>query len=188
MKNQGTSSVWAIHGNFTKSGKPILSANTHFNLGVPSTLHISELSYDSKSIIGLAFPGTPVYITGQTKFMAWSPTSVDIKTQNSSLSNDVSCIFKEQITDNKYLRNITWIPLSIEHELISVKDAKNYSLEIHLTDHGPLLKHIANYSWEWVPNLHRTGNQMGKPLFCTYYEYNFIRTLSYLIINARIFL
>jgi len=36
-------------------------------------------------------------------------------------------------------------------EIIEIKDDQNYTLEVLSTDHGPLLKHINNFSWEWLP-------------------------------------
>jgi len=76
MKSQGTSSVWVVHGNYTKSGKPIYSANTHFDLGIPSMFHISELIYDKTFIIGVAVPGSPIYVSGRNLNLTWGPTSV----------------------------------------------------------------------------------------------------------------
>lgn len=49
LKYQGTSSSWVVHGNHTESGKPMYVANFHFDLGIPSTLHISELAFDIAS-------------------------------------------------------------------------------------------------------------------------------------------
>lgn len=45
LKHQGTSSSWVISGDYTRHGKPIFVANFHFDLGIPSTLHLTELYY-----------------------------------------------------------------------------------------------------------------------------------------------
>ena len=144
MKFQGTSSVWAINGNNTKSGKPLFSVNTHFGLGVPSVMHPSELIYGDKFVVGFTIPGTPIYITGRNKNITWSPSSVEY---------DISWAYKEKIRNGTYLRNGSWVPLKIDYETIMIKDGENYTLEVVSTDHGPLLKHIKNYSWEWLPNI-----------------------------------
>ena len=77
LKTQGTTSIWTIHGNYTKSGFPILVANPNLDLGVPSMLHVSEMKYDNHFTYGFAFPGTPLYIFGRNSNLTWGPTSVE---------------------------------------------------------------------------------------------------------------
>ena len=43
---EGGSNNWAIHGKHTKSGKPILTCDPHLGNSVPSTWHLSTLTWD----------------------------------------------------------------------------------------------------------------------------------------------
>ena len=51
-----------ISGKHTKSGKPILSDDTHLNNGVPSLWHLSRVIYpDGSYVFGFSVPGSPMH-------------------------------------------------------------------------------------------------------------------------------
>lgn len=122
MKHQGTSSIWTVHGNYTSSGKPIFAINYHFDLGIPSTMHLSELYFTERRednttqefmVSGGCIPGTPIYMTGKNKHLSWGPTSVE---------TPISKIYKEKVNQTHYLRKDGWVPFDIKNETIPIKD------------------------------------------------------------------
>jgi penicillin amidase len=45
-----SSNSWVIHGNYTKTGKPLLANDPHLGTGVPSAWYLLELSYGDNYI------------------------------------------------------------------------------------------------------------------------------------------
>ena len=73
----------------------------------------------------------------------------------------ISNIYKERTNSTHYLRNNTWIPFEVNKEMINCKDDLNYTMEVKLTDRGPILDYIGEhlndntsdfkFTWEWLP-------------------------------------
>jgi penicillin amidase len=44
------SNSWVIHGNYTKTGKPLLANDPHLANGVPSVWYLMELSFNGHTV------------------------------------------------------------------------------------------------------------------------------------------
>ncbi|MCH8058790.1 MAG: penicillin acylase family protein, partial [Proteobacteria bacterium] len=57
------SNEWAVSGQYTDSGNPLVANDPHLALGTPATFHESNLVYnigdDSYAVSGVQFPGAP---------------------------------------------------------------------------------------------------------------------------------
>ena len=89
------SNCWAVHGNHTRSGKPILACDPHLRKSVQSTWYAMRMSwYDSNGeksyIAGGSLVGTPSVSYGRTKFLAFGLTA---------LNPDVIDLYQETIKD-----------------------------------------------------------------------------------------
>jgi len=73
------SNNWAIHGNFTDTGKPIFGGDPHLGCKLPAFWQMMELQFTkdgiTNSIVGGSIPGVPAIIVGHSLNMAWSTTS-----------------------------------------------------------------------------------------------------------------
>ena len=65
------SNNWAITGELSASGKPILATDPHQPFTIPSTFFYVHLHVDSWDAFGAAFPGVPYFMMGYTKDVAW---------------------------------------------------------------------------------------------------------------------
>jgi penicillin amidase len=89
------SNEWAISGEFTESGYPMIANDPHLALDTPATFHESNLIYDlgedSYSVAGVQFPGAPGIIQGCNDKLCWGSTVHPM---------DVTDIFQDVVQTN----------------------------------------------------------------------------------------
>ncbi|MDX1582595.1 MAG: penicillin acylase family protein [Thermoanaerobaculia bacterium] len=69
------SNEWAIAGEHTSTGEPMIANDPHLALDIPSTFYPMALQAGSINAIGMGFPGTPYVILGHTPDLAWGATN-----------------------------------------------------------------------------------------------------------------
>ena len=108
------SNNWVIHGNYTKTGKPLLAGDPHLGNQLPSHWYLMEMTYEGLSTIGATHPGVPQFMFGKTNHMTWAITSA---------LTDLSDLFREKLSDDKtqYFVEGEWRNLNIITELIKIK-------------------------------------------------------------------
>lgn len=128
------SNNWVISGAHTASGKPLLSNDMHLGLNVPNIWYMADLRAPGFHAAGVALPGVPFIIAGHNDHIAWGFTA---------LYADVQDLYIENVQGNNYQRgNLTWQPLTVDHEVIHVRGRKDLNYDVRLTEHGPLLDPI----------------------------------------------
>jgi len=99
------SNEWAVSGEHTDSGFPLVANDPHLSLNTPATFHESNLVYDlgedSYTVAGVQFPGAPGIIQGCNDRMCWGSTVHPM---------DVSDVFQDQV-----LRNALTLPTHTVH-------------------------------------------------------------------------
>ena len=129
------SNSWAIHGNKTKSGKPILASDPHLDTNIPSIWHLSELNFGKDNyVIGSSIPGMPALLNGKTNYLSWGI---------SILVGDNCDTFYETFdkTGMKYLYNNSFHELDFFQEEFKLKGQnKNHSHTFKFTRRGPVLE------------------------------------------------
>ena len=68
------SNEWAVSGALTVSGRPIIANDPHLSLNTPSTFHQLGLRGPGFDVVGSTFPGAPLVIQGQNRWIAWGST------------------------------------------------------------------------------------------------------------------
>ncbi len=91
-ENQASNN-WVIHGNYTKTGKPLLAGDPHLGNQLPSLWYLLEMTYENRTVAGASHPGTPYLLFGKTPQMSWAITN--------SLT-DLSDVFHEDINGATY--------------------------------------------------------------------------------------
>lgn len=73
----GASNNWAVDGQHTDNGRPIIAGDPHQGLGYPPIFHMQHLrSADGElDVIGWAFNGTPAIQLGHNRHIAWTATT-----------------------------------------------------------------------------------------------------------------
>ena len=136
------SNAWAISGEHTKSGFPLLSSDPHLNTRMPSAWHLSYLELKSRNgtIIargkGANMAGAPGIMIGRNEHFGWGCTA---------LMGEDTEIFQMVIDkeEKHYYYNKSWVPLHSRIENIQVKGRnENITYDIKSSHHGPILFNV----------------------------------------------
>jgi penicillin amidase len=68
------SNEWAVAGNRTVNGQPLLASDPHLALGEPSTLYPIGLTAPGMDVEGEGFAGVPGVILGHNRWISWGAT------------------------------------------------------------------------------------------------------------------
>lgn len=153
------SNNFAIAPEKSKSGNVLLANEPDLSLTLPSIWHASHLHSDTKNVMGVTVPGTPVILIGFNDSIAWGVTN--------SPRDQVdwfSITFRDQ-SRSEYLYNNQWFKTSKTIEKIEVVNGDPvYDTIVH-THHGPVIydknykgdHDKVNYAMRWIAHLPSTS-------------------------------
>lgn len=125
------SNNWAVTGELSESGKPMLATDPHQPFTIPNTFFYVHLNAGSWNAFGAAFPGVPYFMMGYTEDIAWGLTTGFV---------DCYDLFIEEIKENKSKTHSGFKPLITQTEAIEIKGQSSREIHIQKTDHGVLLE------------------------------------------------
>ncbi len=83
------SNLWAVSGDLTDSGRPLVANDPHLQLGTPSTFYPMGLEIPGRlEVFGSGFPGVAGIVQGYNRHISWGTTNNAI---------DVTDTFQEQV-------------------------------------------------------------------------------------------
>jgi penicillin G amidase len=142
---QPGSNAWAVSGERSVTGKPILASDPHLDFGIPSTWYMVHLRAPDLNVTGVALPGMPAVIIGHNENIAWGITN---------LGFDVQDLYRENIDSQRgrYVFQGHLEQARLEREAIAVKGAKPVEMDTWVTRHGPVFLSDENhqYSMRWA--------------------------------------
>lgn len=125
------SNNWAVSGERSASGAPLLAGDPHITTTMPDVWYAVELCAPGLDLRGGSMPGLPGVIIGQSRRVAWSFTNV---------MADVQDLFVERIEEGHYEFEGELRPLTVHREEIRVRGRKDPEiLEVRETHHGPIV-------------------------------------------------
>ncbi len=128
------SNNWAVSGNKTKSGKPILANDPHLDLTLPSVWFEMQLSAPGVNVYGVSFPGCPGIIIGFNNQVAWGVTNA---------GRDVRDYYEIRFRDSTkthYWFNDQWRPVdSLKVETFKIKGQSDYKDTVAYINQGPVM-------------------------------------------------
>lgn len=127
------SNGWVISGSKTKSGKPILSNDTHIAFAQPSVWYEAHLECPGFKFYGNFLAGTPFAALGHNQNGGWGLTMFE---------NDDVDFFREKANPqnpNQVWYKDHWEDLKSYEESIKVKDAADVKITIKTSRHGILM-------------------------------------------------
>lgn len=130
------SNGWVIGGSKTKSGKPILSNDTHMGFGQPSTWYEAHLSCPNFNFYGNFVAGTPFGALGHQDNGGWGITMFE---------NDDVDFYREKVNpanQNQVWFKDHWEDLKMSEESIKIKDEADFKLPIKKSRHGVLISEV----------------------------------------------
>ena len=127
------SNNWAVSGNKTVSGMPILANDPHLTLSLPSIWYQVQLVAPGVNVYGSTMPGTPNVITGLNKNIAWGVTNV---------GSDVLDWYQVKFKDAsklEYWHDGQWKKTKLRIETFKIKGKKDFVDTVFFTHHGPVV-------------------------------------------------
>lgn len=130
--NNGSNN-WAISGERSATGYPMLANDPHLNLTLPSIWVEMQLSTPSANTYGVAIPGAPGIIIGFNEHIAWGVTNVGA---------DVQDWYRIKFRNEKresYWHDGQWKPTEFVEETIAVRGGDTLVERVAWTHHGPVV-------------------------------------------------
>lgn len=127
------SNNWAVSGEKSATGLPILANDPHLGLSLPSIWYQMQLSSPSVNVYGVALPGSPGIIIGFNKDIAWGVTNV-----GSDVMDFYQIKFKDE-TKKEYWHDNQWKPVQETVEVYRLKSGKEIVDTLRSTHHGPII-------------------------------------------------
>ena len=131
-KNNGSNN-WAVSGNKTISGSPILCNDPHLGLNLPSLWYEMQLSTPNFNAYGVTFPGAPNVIIGFNDSIAFGFTNA---------GRDVKDYYEIKFKDdsmNEYWFDSTWIKTTKREETIEIRGKAALKDTVTYTLFGPVI-------------------------------------------------
>jgi penicillin amidase len=127
------SNAWAISGNRTQSGKPLLAGDPHIGFAVPSVWYEAHLSYPGFELYGHHQALSATASLGHNLDFGWSITM---------FQNDDIDLIAEKLNpenDNQVWYQGQWVELQSRSEQIEVKGQEPVTLTLRRSPHGPII-------------------------------------------------
>ncbi len=125
------SNNWAIAGQKSKSGKPILSNDPHVDARMlPGNFYPIGLICPEFSSVGITAPGIPGLLVGRNDYVSFGVTNA---------YGDSQDLFIEKTDGDFYIQDGQKIAFQKRKEIIQVKDGEKVEIEIRASQRGPII-------------------------------------------------
>ena len=133
------SNNWAVGGNKTLSGNPILCGDPHLKLSLPSIWFEVQITTPEMNTYGVSLPGFQGVVIGFNEHIAWSQTNV---------GRDVSDWYTVEWKDDtkmEYKYDGGYRKVDLRVEQIAVRDSGIVFDTVRYTHHGPVVYEAKNH-------------------------------------------
>ena len=128
------SNIWAVSGQHTATGKPLLANDPHLALIAPGPFHLARVEAPGLSLVGGFAPGVPFLLLGHNGHIAWGFTTTHSDTQD---------VFIERLVDDgHYLAPDGPRPFQVREERIRVRFGEDVILRVRETRNGPVISDL----------------------------------------------
>ena len=131
------SNNWAIAGQKSKSGKPILSNDPHVDARMlPGNFYPIGLICPEFSSVGITAPGIPGLLVGRNDYVSFGVTNA---------YGDSQDLFIEEADGDFYLQDGQKVAFQKRKETISVKGGEAVEIEIRASSRGPIISDFPTF-------------------------------------------
>ena len=129
------SNAWALNGERTASGSPILASDPHLGFQAPNLWYLADVSYPGHHIFGATVPGVPFHLIGQNDHIAWGLTTTH---------SDTGDLFIEKVSEDgsTYDTPDGPAPFETRTETIEVRFGDPVSITVRESRHGPIVTDV----------------------------------------------
>ena len=143
LETDGGSNGWAISGDRTVSGLPLVAGDSHRGLEVPNVYYQIHLKGPSCQILGYSIPGVPMAMHfAHNDYVGWGMTHGGADTQD---------LFVEQLRYSsgrvEYLYKGEWLEAANNIEKIYVRNGQSEEVTVIETRHGPIIAGSLDSGW-----------------------------------------
>jgi len=143
LETDGGSNGWAISGDRTVSGVPLVAGDSHRGLEVPNVYYQIHLKGPSLQILGYSIPGVPMAMHfAHNDYVGWGMTHGGADTQD---------LFVEQLRYSlgrvEYLYKGKWFEAATNIEKICVRNGDSEEVTVIETRHGPIIAGSLDSGW-----------------------------------------
>lgn len=125
------SNNWALSGNLTQSGKPILCNDPHLPLNLPAIWYENQIHCPEMNVYGVSLPGAPQVVIGFNDSIAWGFTNG---------YRDVKDFYAVEVNaDRSQYYQDGWKSFRWKLDTIFIKDAEYFVDTIAYSDAGILI-------------------------------------------------
>ena len=156
------SNNWAISGEKSTTGKPILANDMHLGLFTPGIWYqMHQVVEDRLNVTGVVLPGQPFIVVGHNDHIAWGMTNVMV--------DDLDFYLEKVNPENPFLYkfNGQWKDMKVINEKIKTRDGKIIEKELRFTHRGPVISQFKDIKKEAI-SMRWIGNQYSNELKTIY--------------------
>ncbi len=126
------SNNWAVHGNRSSTGAPILAGDMHLRLTLPAIWYEAHIVTPTINAYGVTIPGAPILVEAYNDFVGWAFTNTGLdQVDHYALEIDSSA--------SRYRYNDTWRAFETKLDTIYVKGAEPVVDTLYASHWGPAL-------------------------------------------------
>lgn len=146
----GFSNSWAVAGDRSWTGKPMLAFDPHLEYSNPSIWYEAMLEAPGFEVAGMTLPGIAGIGAGRNLHVAWGETAGMIVQ---------SFLYREELDESgtKVRDGDHWVDLVVDRQTIGVKGGDDETLLIRRTPRGPLISDLETDLADGPVSLHWTG-------------------------------
>lgn len=147
IADHDASNAWAIAGDRTITGKPILANDPHLGLRMPGTWYLARIETPELTLVGATAPGVPLHVLGHNGRIAWGLTTTHADNQ-----------------DTVVLDRATYDAATIRTEEIKVRFGDTVVHDVRETPFGPVVGRLGDtataLSWTGLSTEQTTANAL----------------------------
>ncbi len=148
----GGSNNWAVSGQKSVDGNPILANDMHLGLNSPGIWYqMHQVVAEKLNVTGVVLPGQPFVVAGHNDRIAWGFTNVMV---------DNTDFYLEKVhpeNPRQYELNGTWRDMEVRTEEIKISGGETIREELRFTHRGPIVSRFHDaedlaISMRWIGN------------------------------------
>ncbi len=132
---QGSNS-WVVAPRHSLNRRPLLCADPHLNVQLPSMVYEAHMAYPGFEVSGATVPGAPGVLIGHNTQIAWGMTNSMVDTQ------DLYVERAHPEDPTRFAFGADWEQATIHEEIIRVRRGAAVIEQVVVTRHGPLINRL----------------------------------------------
>lgn len=133
---RGASNAWALRGDLTESGAPLMANDPHLGYSLPILWYLARIETPTGLLAGATVPGVPFVILGHNDEIAWGMTTTQ---------SDQQDIFIERLSeDGRFYETPTGqlMEVAVRPETINIAGADPLTITVRQTRNGPIISDL----------------------------------------------